>query len=251
MSENSFRNLHYKKVTTLTLCATIGVFLCGFLSKPLQNVIITIFFLGTFRTFWVKKEVIKQMDYLFKIKLQIFIITMILIVANQKIESVFILSLVVSLTTLIVVFRFVNYWATLSAERMCDELCAEDQADACLEENIKNIEELKDILDSVHQWFQNTECYLDSDYSINHLEKDLVIDKKHISLAINRLEGSNFYNFIAFYRIKHAKKIILDNDKYTLETLSLECGFYSKSTFNKYFKIFEGQTPSSFKLKHL
>src|SRR5690606_8555412 len=115
---------------------------------------------------------------------------------------------------------------------------------------VNNYKDIKNTLAPIHKWFDDTKCYLNSDYSLDHLEKDIKINRKDISLSINKLTKQNFYQFIAYYRVKHAKEMILNKNKFTLETLSSDCGFYSKSTFNKYFKKFEGQTPSSFKLTH-
>ena len=39
---------------------------------------------------------------------------------------------------------------------------------------------------------------------------------------------------------------ISDNKKYTMISLAYDCGFSTKSTFNKHFKLNTGKTPTEF-----
>jgi AraC-like DNA-binding protein len=59
---------------------------------------------------------------------------------------------------------------------------------------------------------------------------------------------TNFNSLINEYRIKEFKKKINNQDfkLYTLTAIAYECGFNSKSTFNRVFKLECGQTPSEY-----
>ena len=59
--------------------------------------------------------------------------------------------------------------------------------------------------------------------------------------------GKNFYQVVSEYRIKHAEELLKEDVNITIETLSYECGFNSKSTFNKYFKEYTGYSPSEYR----
>lgn len=199
-------------------------------------------------TLVVKWHIIIEMSYLPLNILILTVATLFLVVVNQYVVSLFVLSFTVALVTILLLLLFVHYKIQSKDNQVFGQIFSEmqDEVVICNETDKK----LEDILTSIYKQFEETKCYLNSTYTIDQLEKDLKICRKDISLALNKVEGKNFYQFIAFHRVMYAKKVILADNRFTLETLSLECGFYSKSTFNKYFKKFEGQTPSRFKLSH-
>lgn len=192
-------------------------------------------------------QFVKRAFYLSKIIYVLQQFTLCVLAVNQIAQSIFLLSLTIATVFLIVVL-IVIYHTKTSNIKINNILVSVEYV--CVSPLNDNEEELKETLACIHSWFEKTHCYLDSDYSLDQLEKDLNINRKYLSLSINKVAQKNFYQFIAFYRVKYAKEIILKDSRFTLETLSSECGFYSKSTFNKYFKKFEGQTPSVFKLSH-
>ena len=75
-----------------------------------------------------------------------------------------------------------------------------------------------------------------------------MIHPNHLSQIINELEGKNFYEFVNQYRIEEFKRLVSfpKNHQFTLLSLAFECGFNSKSSFNRYFKKSTGQTPSQY-----
>ena len=87
-----------------------------------------------------------------------------------------------------------------------------------------------------------------NDLSIDELASKLEIHPNYLSQAINEREKKNFYDFINQYRVEEFKKLASDpkNRHLTLLALAYECGFNSKSSFNRYFKKATGQTPSEF-----
>jgi AraC-like DNA-binding protein len=58
----------------------------------------------------------------------------------------------------------------------------------------------------------------------------------------------NFYDFVNRYRLEEFKKLASDpkNRQFTMLALAFDCGFNSKSSFNRYFKKATGQTPSQY-----
>ena len=92
----------------------------------------------------------------------------------------------------------------------------------------------------------NNKNYLNIDYSINTLAKDLDISRSYISQVINELFNRNFSNFLNEYRIKEAKKILSASQglKYTIESIAEMVGYKSKTAFNNAFKKNVGVTPS-------
>jgi AraC-like DNA-binding protein len=91
--------------------------------------------------------------------------------------------------------------------------------------------------------------YLNSELTLKSLADSLNIHPNILSKIINEGLDKNFSDFINEYRI-NAFIDKLDSDKYnniTLLGISFECGFNSKTTFNRVFKNIKGITPLNYK----
>jgi AraC-like DNA-binding protein len=90
--------------------------------------------------------------------------------------------------------------------------------------------------------------YRKSDLSITDLSSKLGVHPNYLSQIINQKEKKNFYDFVNTYRFEEFKRLIAmqKNQQYTLLSLAYDCGFSSKSSFNRYFKKATGQTPSKY-----
>jgi len=89
--------------------------------------------------------------------------------------------------------------------------------------------------------------YLHSGLSLDDLLIETGIPKHHLSQVFNAYFGKTFYQYIAELRIQEAISRIEDDDNITLESLAYECGFNSKTSFNRYFKELVGMTPSEYR----
>ena len=70
----------------------------------------------------------------------------------------------------------------------------------------------------------------------------------HLSQLIGEKTGSNFYNFLCKYRIREACRM-MNSDKaqaWTVEGISLQTGFKSRSNFSTNFKRIVGMTPAQY-----
>ncbi|MCC6396372.1 MAG: helix-turn-helix transcriptional regulator [Bacteroidetes bacterium] len=90
--------------------------------------------------------------------------------------------------------------------------------------------------------------YRKSDLSIDDLASKVGVHPNYLSQIINQIEKKNFYDFVNTFRIEEFKRQISmqKNQQYTLLSLAYDCGFSSKSSFNRYFKKATGQTPSEY-----
>jgi AraC-like DNA-binding protein len=77
---------------------------------------------------------------------------------------------------------------------------------------------------------------------------DLSISKHRLSQAINSGRKKNFYKFINEFRIEEVKDRLSDSAyaHYSILGIALECGFNSKTSFNRIFKEETGLTPTEF-----
>jgi AraC-like DNA-binding protein len=78
--------------------------------------------------------------------------------------------------------------------------------------------------------------------------EELEIHPNTLSQVINTVEQKNFFDYVNTLRIEEFKERIAnpDNQKYTLLSLAFECGFNSKTSFNRNFKNLTGKSPSEY-----
>lgn len=91
--------------------------------------------------------------------------------------------------------------------------------------------------------------YLNSELTLKSLAENLDIHPNILSKIINDGLNKNFSDFINEYRVNAiVEKLHSGNyDHITLLGLSFECGFNSKTTFNRVFKNLKGVTPLQYK----
>ena len=111
-------------------------------------------------------------------------------------------------------------------------------------------EKLEEVFKQLEQYLENGKAYLDSDLTIAKLANGLNVAEHLISKAINIKAEMHFFDYINAYRVKHAQKLLADEmavKQYTMEWLATQCGFNNKTSFNKAFKKFTGETPTTYR----
>lgn len=105
------------------------------------------------------------------------------------------------------------------------------------------------LFNKISELIENDELYLESDISLSKLSILIGKTTQKTSSVINQYAKRNFNDFINYYRIQAAKKILSkpSNDKFTISSIAFETGFSSLSSFNSAFKKFEGITPSFYR----
>lgn len=109
-------------------------------------------------------------------------------------------------------------------------------------------EKAEQLYSGLNQLVNEESLYKNNDLTLTELAKRLNVHPNHLSQVINEKEQKNFYNYINALRIKEFIRLasLPESKQYTLLGLAYQCGFNSKSTFNKQFKEHTGQTPSEF-----
>ena len=95
---------------------------------------------------------------------------------------------------------------------------------------------------------ENEKPFLNEDLNLSVLSKETNIPPPHISQVINMHFRMNFYDFVNQYRVLEAQKMLKSSKFNQLSILGIafDCGFKSKSSFNRYFKKYTGISPSEF-----
>lgn len=108
-------------------------------------------------------------------------------------------------------------------------------------------EEAESLILLLNQAVEEEQFYRNTNIKLNDVAKHLNISSHKLSQLLNDNLGKSFALFINECRIKEAKKLLKENNQYTLEAIGFEAGFSSKSTFYATFKKIVGQTPAEFK----
>jgi AraC-like DNA-binding protein len=103
--------------------------------------------------------------------------------------------------------------------------------------------------DKIVTFFCDTKIYCNKEISLFMLADLVQMRYKDVSKLINYYSGKNFNQFVNYYRIEEAKKLLEDTQKnhLNLNGIADEVGFSSRSTFFLVFKQQEGITPNEFK----
>ncbi len=99
--------------------------------------------------------------------------------------------------------------------------------------------------DQIEQYFNLHKIFLNPDFTITQLEKEIKIPARQISKAIKLVRNQNFNQFINEYRMNHLlNKIPLEVVMTTpFSTLAYQIGFNSVNNFYAHFKSYVGCTP--------
>lgn len=94
--------------------------------------------------------------------------------------------------------------------------------------------------------FEKEHVYLNPRLRLSELAMLLGTNRTYLSQYFNQNCESTFYDFVNDYRIHHAKMLLHSTDD-TLETIAMNSGFNSLSTFRRAFVQREGMSPIEFR----
>ncbi len=91
-------------------------------------------------------------------------------------------------------------------------------------------------------------CYQDPELTLGDLAKRLELHPVILSQVINSKEGKSFYDYVNSHRVEAFKELLLDpkSQQFTLLSLAFDCGFNSKTSFNRNFKKITHMSPSAY-----
>lgn len=91
-----------------------------------------------------------------------------------------------------------------------------------------------------------TELYLNPDLTLALLARKTGIPARNFSAAVNSVKQCNVSQWINGFRVERAKELLL-NTSLPVTHIMLECGFMTKSNFNREFQRLSGLSPSLFR----
>ena len=145
---------------------------------------------------------------------------------------------------LIFVFKFISYPVSLFQFDLENQAIPREKYQG----EMMTIEQAQKMIKIINNFMLEEKPFLDSNYTINQLSKEVGISSRELSKLLNQYLSQNFNDYINNFRIEEFKKLIKDakNSKFSILSISMDAGFRSKSTFNTAFKKFTGITPSQY-----
>lgn len=108
-------------------------------------------------------------------------------------------------------------------------------------------EQVQQYLELIEDFMVKQNGFKRKDLSVRLLSKELGIPRHAFAQLFNVHLNRGFYQYVAEFRIGYAvEQLQIQPLKFTVESLAEDCGFNSKTSFNKYFKKQKGITPKEF-----
>lgn len=109
-------------------------------------------------------------------------------------------------------------------------------------------DEVERIFLQLNRIMEQEKLYKNAELTLSKLAESLQLKDAALSQVINSKFKKSFYDYINSLRVDECVKMIADekNQNYTLLSIAFDCGFNSKSSFNRNFRKFTGKSPSYF-----
>lgn len=108
--------------------------------------------------------------------------------------------------------------------------------------------EIEELKRAIEQALVQKKLYLNESLTLSNLAEEVKLTDKKLSTFINQELSTNFYELVNTHRINAFKKEInsAENQHLTIWGIASQCGFNSKTSFNRIFKKQIGMTPSQY-----
>ena len=160
------------------------------------------------------------------------------------------LTLNLTIFTFIMIFFGINQSVIYKTPRVVkDEPENPEKHETRYSRSSLNEKQIEELTNTIFQYLKNKKPYLNPDYSLQMMAEDLNISRHKLSEAINNGHKKNFYKLINEFRVDEVKEMLVNSafSHYTVLGIGLECGFNSKTSFNRIFKEETGLTPTEYK----
>ncbi|MEJ2622386.1 MAG: helix-turn-helix domain-containing protein [Candidatus Thiodiazotropha sp.] len=94
---------------------------------------------------------------------------------------------------------------------------------------------------------ERDQIYLDANISLAKLARQLNTRPYILSDVINASTSNNFNTFINGFRVKHAAKLLVQDESTSVLDIAYASGFNSKSVFYKHFSEAKSMTPAQYR----
>lgn len=96
------------------------------------------------------------------------------------------------------------------------------------------------------KYLEDKRPFLDEDFTLVDLAGGVFSNKVYLSKAINYCSGRNFRQFVNYYRIQYAVKLMDRDPRLRVFEVASMCGFHNPVTFGVAFKVNMLETPGEY-----
>lgn len=184
-------------------------------------------------------------------------ITVPFVIFSLKVLSIF--GPIILVLLVVYVLSFISFGFNLTpVSDIIDEELDDDKAKANSEEEgaeeasaptaTLTEQQCKQIRTSIERW-RKAQGYSQPDVNSTNLAAKLRIPKRQLILYLSVYEGKTFRVWLSELRIEEAKRMLVEDENYKLETIAYACGFSHRNYLQNRFKAITGFTPREWQEK--
>lgn len=102
---------------------------------------------------------------------------------------------------------------------------------------------------SLDELMQSRELYRDPELNLGRIARRMNLPARRVSIAVNRVHGASVSQYVNDFRIRAACAILETTDE-PVTRLMFDCGFISKSNFNREFLRVTATSPTEYRRRH-
>jgi len=123
------------------------------------------------------------------------------------------------------------------------------QAESAYKKSGLQKEDFEIIFSALENAMTNKQLFLEPSLSLKELSSKVEIPQHHITQTLNSFAEQSFYDYVNTYRVKYFIDKLKkgEAEKLSLLGIAFDCGFNSKSSFNRIFKKHTSCSPSEYK----
>jgi AraC-like DNA-binding protein len=96
---------------------------------------------------------------------------------------------------------------------------------------------------------QSRELYRDPELNLGRIARRMNLPARRVSIAVNRVHGASVSQYVNGFRIRAACRMLETTDE-PVTRLMFDCGFISKSNFNREFLRVTATKPTDYRRRH-
>ncbi|MEO1098402.1 MAG: helix-turn-helix domain-containing protein [Bacteroidota bacterium] len=162
--------------------------------------------------------------------------------------------LIIIAYALLLSITYLTYWIGIKGFSQMDLIKpAKNESDTKSESAYAKLTglQVKEYLFQINEIMQKEELFLEQDLDLRGLAKRVGVEANLLSYLLNQHLGKSFYQYVNTYRVEELKRRLksVEFKRLSLLAIALDCGFNSKTSFNRIFKQHTHMTPSQYQRK--